>query len=112
MKLTTRRFALSRSEYATTGIAAVVSSTAYVTGGFPYLARGVVGDLTGFVVLAVTGAAAGARVRHEAAVCLVLIGGVLALDPTWPLQVSEPLWWAAFTAGLATYIVVRHRICD
>ena len=112
MTVTTHRFALSRSEYATTAVAAVVSSTAYVTGGFPYLARGVVGDLTGFVVLAVAGAAAGARVRHEAAVCLVLIGGVLALDPIWPLQVSEPLWWAAFTAGLAAYVVVRHRICD
>ena len=112
MKLTTRRFALSRVEYATTGVAAVVSSTAYVMGGFPYLARGVVGDLTGFLVLGIAGVAAGARVRHEAAVCLVLIGGVLALDPTWPLQVSEPLWWAVFTAGLAAYIVVRRRICD
>lgn len=110
--MTTRRFALSRAEYATTGIAAVVSSTAYVTGGFPYLARGVVGDLTGFVVLAVAGAAAGARVRHEAAVCLVLIGVVLLLDPHWPLELPEPAWWALFGVGLAAYVVVRRRICD
>lgn len=112
MTLTTRRFGLSTAEYATTAAAALVSSTAYVTGGFPYLARGVVGDLAGFVVLGVAGVAARARVRHEAAVCLALIGGVLVLDPEWPLQVSEPLWWAAFTAGLAAYIGVRRTIND
>ena len=112
MSATTRTFALSRAEYATTAVAAVVSSTAYVTAGFPYLARGVVGDLAGFVVLGVAGLAARARVRHEAAVCLVMIGGVLVLDPTWPLLVSEPLWWAAFTTGLAAYIVVRRTISD
>ena len=112
MRATTRQFALSRAEYATTGVAAVVSSAAYVTGGFPYLARGVVGDLSGFLVLGVVGVAAGARVRHEAAACLALIGGVLALDPDWPLRVSEPLWWATFTAGLTAYVVVRRKISD
>ena len=112
MNLTTRQLALSRAEYATTAAAVVVSSTAYVTGGFPYLARGVVGDLTGFVVLAAAGLAARARMRHEAAVCLVAIGGVVLLDPDWPLQVGEPLWWAAFTAGLTAYVVVRRKICD
>ena len=112
MKATTRRFGLSRTEYATTAAAAVVSSTAYVTGGFPYLARGVVGDLTGFVALGAAGLAVRARVRHEAAVCLVGIGGVLLLDPGWPLRIGEPLWWAAFTAGLTSYIVVRRNICD
>ena len=112
MNITTRRFGLSRAEYATTAGAAVISSTAYVTGGFPYLARGVVGDLTGFAFLAAAGLAAHARVRHEAAVCLVMIGGVVLLDPAWPLQVSEPLWWAAFTAGLTAYVVVRRKICD
>lgn len=112
MKRTTGRFALSRAEYATTGIAAVVSSTAYVTGGFPYLARGVVGDLTGFLVLGIAGVAAGARVRHEAAVCLALIGAVLLLDPHWPLELPEPAWWALFSVGLAAYVVVRRRICD
>lgn len=112
MNLTTRRFALSRAEYATTAAAAVVSSTAYLAGGFPYLARGVVGDLTGFVVLGAAGLAAAARVRHEAAVCLVMIGGVVLLDPDWPLRVSEPLWWAAFTAGLTAYVIVRRTISD
>lgn len=112
MRATTERFALSRAEYATTAVAAVVSSTGYVTGGFPYLARGVVGDLTGFLVLGIAGVAAGARVRHEAAVCLALIGAVLLLDPQWPLELPEPAWWALFSAGLAAYVVVRRRICD
>jgi hypothetical protein len=109
---TTRRFALSRTEYVTTSVAATVSSVAYVTGGFPYLARGVVGDLTGFLVLATAGMAAGARVRHEAATCLALIGVVLLLDPHWPLEIVEPAWWALFSIGLAAYVVVRRRICD
>lgn len=112
MRATTRRFALSRAEYATTGVAAVVSSAGYVTGGFPYLARGVVGDLSGFLVLGVAGIAAGARVRHEAAVCLGLIGAVLLLDPQWPLALPEPAWWALFSIGLVAYVVVRRRICD
>lgn len=112
MTATTRRFALSRAEYATTAVAAVVSSTAYVTGGFPYLARGVVGDLAGFLVLGGAGVAAGARVQHEAAACLALIGGVLLLDPQWPLQIAEPAWWALFGIGLSAYVVVRRRICD
>jgi len=112
MTVTTRRFALSRAEYATTAVAAVVSSTAYITGGFPYLARGVVGDLTGFVVLGVAGLAARARVKHEAALCLALIAAVLATDPDWPLRLPEPAWWALFSTGLAAYVVVRRRICD
>ena len=109
---TTRRFALSPAEWATTAVAAVVSSAAYVTAGFPYLARGVVGDLTGFLLLGVAGAAVGARLKHEALVCLALIGGVLLLDPQWPLRVSEPLWWGLFTIGLAAYVAVRRRVCD
>ena len=112
MTVTTRRFALSRAEYATTAVAAVVSSTAYITGGFPYLARGVVGDLTGFVVLGVAGLAARARVKHEAALCLALIGAVLVADLDWPLRLPEPAWWALFSTGLAAYVVVRRRICD
>lgn len=112
MTLTTRQFALSRGEYATTAVAAVVSSAAYVTGGFPYLARGVVGDLSGFLVLGLAGVAARARVRHEAAVCLALIGTVLLADPAWPLGIPEPAWWALFSTGLAAYVVVRRRACD
>jgi len=112
MTVTTRRFALSRAEYATTAVAAVVSSAAYVTGGFPYLARGVVGDLAGFLVLGVAGLAVRARVRHEAALCLTLIGAVLVADPDWPLRLAEPAWWALFSTGLSAYVVVRRRICD
>ena len=110
--MTTPRFALSRAEYASTAVAAVVSSAAYVTGGFPYLARGVVGDLTGFLVLGVAGVVAGARVRHEAAACLALIGALLLVDPQWPLEIAEPAWWGLFSIGLASYVVVRRRICD
>ena len=109
---TTRRFALSPAEWATTAVAAVVSSAAYVTTGFPYLARGVVGDLTGFLLFGVAGAAVGARVKHEALTCLALIGVVLLLDPQWPLRLSEPLWWGLFTIGLAAYVTVRRKICD
>ncbi len=109
---TTRRFALSPAEWATTAVAAVVSSAAYVAAGFPYLSRGVVGDLTGFLLLGLAGVAAGARLKHEALVCLALIGVVLLLDPQWPLRLSEPLWWGLFTVGLAAYVAVRRRICD
>lgn len=109
---TTRRFALSRAEWATTAVAAVASSAAYVTAGFPYLARGVVGDLVGFLVLGVAGAAVGARLKHEALICLAVIGVVLLADPQWPLRLSEPLWWGLFTIGLAAYVTVRRTICD
>jgi hypothetical protein len=70
---TKRAFALSRAEWATTAVAAVVSSAAYITAGFPYLARGVVGDLAGFVLLGVAGVAVGARLKHEALICLVAV---------------------------------------
>ena len=109
---TTTRFALSPAEWATTAVAAVVSSSAYVAVGFPYLARGVVGDLTGFLLLGVAGAAVGARLKHEALICLALIGVVLLLDPQWPLRLWEPMWWGLFTIGLAAYVAVRRRICD
>ena len=111
-RATTRRFALSAAEWATTGLAAVVSSAAYVTAGFPYLARGVVGDLTGLLLLGVAGAAVGARLKHEALVCLALIGVVLLLHPRWPLRLTEPLWWGLFTVGLGAYVAVRRKICS
>ena len=109
---TTRRFALSAGEWATTAIAAVVSTGAYLSAGYPYLARGVVGDLLGFGVLAGVGLAVRARVKHEAAICLALIGLVLLASPQWPLALPEPAWWALFFVGLAMYIAVRRRICD
>ncbi len=109
---TTRRFRLSPAEWSTTVVAAVVSSGAYVTLGYPYLARGVVGDLLGFLLLGVAGAAAGARVKHEALVCLSVIGAVLLLDPQWPLRLSEPAWWALFSVGLSAYVLLRRKLCD
>ena len=109
---TTRRFALSTAEWATTTVAAVVSTGAYLNAGYPYLARGVVGDLLGFVLLAGIGLAVRARVKHEAAICLALIGLVVATGPQWPLALPEPAWWSLFFIGLAIYITVRRRICD
>ena len=112
MTATTGRFALSGPEYVTTTVAAAASTAAYVTGGSDYLARGVVGDLIGLTLLAVAALVAHARVRHEAAVCLVLIAAVLLVDPQWPLRFREPVWWTLFSVGLATYLVVRQRACN
>ncbi len=109
--MTTRRFALSRAEWATTALAVVVSVTAYLTSGFPYLARGVVGDLLGLLLLAVAGALLQARVQHEALVCLAGIGLVALLSPSWPLRLAEPWWWALFVLGLVPYLLLRRRLC-
>jgi len=109
---TTRRFALSRSEWATTVLAGSVSATAYLAVGYPYLARGVVADLLGFAVLATAAAVAGARLKHEAVACLALIGLVVLLAPQWPLAVPEAVWWVLFLTGLTGYLALRRRICD
>lgn len=106
--LLTSRRGLDRSELATTALAAVVSSTAYVVGGQDYLARGVVGDLAGFAVLGAVLAARGERLRHEALLCLALIGVTVALSPDWPLARSEAFWWVAFSVGLTAYVVPRQ----
>ena len=109
---TTRRFALAPGEWGTTAVAALVSTGAYLGAGGPYLARGVVGDLLGFAVLGGVGAAARARVKHEAALCLALIGLVVLAGPQWPLALPEGAWWALFLLGLAAYVAVRRRVCD
>jgi len=94
-------------------VAAVLSSTGYVAGGLDYLARGVVGDLVGLLLLDAAALVLRARVEHEAAACLVLmIGVVLQLDLQWPLRLPEAFWWGAFTAGLGSYLVVRRHVCD
>ncbi len=108
---TTTRFALSTAEWLTTVFAAAVSTGAYLAAGQAYLSRGVVGDLLGLLVLAVVGVRLRARLRHEALLCLLLIGLVLAVGPRWPLAVPEPVWWALFLAGLGGYLVVRRRLC-
>ncbi len=109
---TTRRFALSRPELLTTAAAGVISTGAYVVDGAPYLARGVVGDLLGFAILAAVAAGSGKRLRHEAAVCLVCIGGVVGARPAWPLRLGEPVWWGLFLVGLGAYVVLRKRVCN
>ena len=109
---TTRRFALSRPEAVSTTVAGVASTTAYLAAGHPYLARGVVGDLLGFAVLALVALKTGRRLRHEAALCLVLIGAVLVLHPAWPLRVGDAMWWLLFFAALLPYVGVRRRVCD
>lgn len=111
-QLTTRSFALGRAESVTTGIAGVVSTSAYVRYGHPYLARGVVGDLLGFLVLAAVALAAGRRPGHEAALCLLLIGAVVLVHPTWPLAVSDAVWWLLFFGALVSYVGVRRHVCD
>ncbi len=110
--VTTRSFALLRSEVLTTSVAAVTSTCAYLVGGYPYLARGVVGDLAGFVLLGAAGLALRGRVRHEALICLALIGLVLRLRPQWPLQLAEGVWWILFFLGVSAYIGVRRHLCD
>ena len=107
----TTRFALSPAEWLTTAAAAAVSTGAYLAGGQAYLSRGVLGDLLGLLVLAAVGTALRARLRHEALLCLLLIGLVLAVGPRWPLAVAEPLWWALFLAGLSGYLLLRRRLC-
>lgn len=111
-RLTTRNFGLGRAESVTTVIAGVMSTSAYLKFGHPYLARGVVGDLLGFLVLAVVALAAGRRLRHEAALCLLLIGAVVLVHPTWPLRVSDAVWWLLFVSGLVPYVGLRRRVCD
>jgi len=90
----------------------VVSTGAYLGEGHPYLARGVVGDLLGFAVLGAVGPATHGRVKHEAAICLALIGLVVLAGPRWRPALAEPAWWALFFTGLGIYIAIRRRICD
>ena len=73
---------------------------------YPYLARGVVADLVGFGLLAGGGLAVRARVKHETAICLALIGLVVVASPQ--LALPEPAWWALFLIGLAIYIAIRR----
>lgn len=106
--VTTRSSALSRLELLTTAVAVVVSVTGYLVLGFPYLARGVVGDLVGLALLGAVVLLRRARLRHEALLCLALIGVVLLLDPQWPLAVREAVWWAAVAVALAGYLALRR----
>ncbi|MDQ6797984.1 MAG: hypothetical protein M3011_08190 [Actinomycetota bacterium] len=94
-----------------TTAAAVVTSTAlYLRNGDPYLARGVVGDLAGFAVLAALLVSSGRRARHEAFVCLGCISAVLVVEPDWPLRSGPAVWWTAVAAGLGGYLVLRATV--
>jgi hypothetical protein len=108
MQLTTKRGELDRAEIATTAVAVVVSGSAWAAWGSPYLARGVVGDVLGFGVLAVPLLVSRRRLRHEAMVCLAGIGVVLALHPQWPLRYGDGTWARSFAFGLVLYLGVRH----
>lgn len=103
----TRTFGLDRAELVSTAVAVVVSTTLFLVVGEPYLARGVVGDLLGFVVLSVPLVAAGRRLRHEAMICLAGIGLVHATGADWPLRWDSATHWTAFTLGLAGYLALR-----
>lgn len=106
--LMTRRSGLDRDEVATTAVAVIVSSGLFVAYGRPYLARGVVGDLLGFALLAAPLVLRRRRVRHEALVCLAGIGVVHLLGADWPLAVGSTLWWVAFAGGLGGYLALRR----
>lgn len=105
-RFVSRRPRLDPSEVATTAVAATVSTSLYLRDGAPYLAQGVVGDLAGFALLAIP-LARGRRLRHEALVCLGMIGLVRAVDPAWPLARSTTFWWRAIAAGLVAYLGLR-----
>ena len=83
---------LDGREVASTVAATSVSASLYARLGAPYLARGVLGDLIGFAVLAGPLALRQRRLRHEALVCLGSIGVVVAARPRWPLNGSPALW--------------------
>jgi hypothetical protein len=107
--VTTSRWGLDRTEVVTTVVAFAISSGLYITRGHPYLARGVVGDLGGLGLLSLVVVRWQRRLRHEALACLACIGVVLAVNPGWPLRVSDVVWWSAVSAGVAGYLALRHR---
>lgn len=110
MTLTTADPGLSRSELATTAVAVAVSTALYLRYGHPYLARGVLGDLLGLAVL--TGALVNRRrrLRHEALICLVGIGVLLAARPEWPLRYPSGVWWTVVGVALTGYLLARWRL--
>jgi hypothetical protein len=110
MEATTRRWGLDRAELATSAVAVVVSTWAFLAYGAPYLARGVVGDSLGFTVLLVPLVLRGRRGRHEALVCLAGIGLVHLLGWRWPLALPSTVWWAVFAVDLGTYLAVRWAL--
>lgn len=101
---------LDVTEWVTTGVAVVVSTTLYLQYRHPYLARGVVGDVLGFAVLGGFVVVRRRRVRHEALVCLAAIGVVWRIRPAWPLRFSSIFWWVVVALGLAIYVSLRQLV--
>lgn len=110
VRATSLRTGLDGGEIATLAGAVVVSAGCYLAFGQPYLARGVVGDVLGFVVLGVPLLARGERGRHEALVCLAGIALVHLIGPTWPLRYPSSVWWACFAIALGCYLLLRARL--
>lgn len=110
MAITSAHVSLDVAEWYTTGLAVVVSTALYLEHGHPYLARGVVGDLGGFVVLGSVLAGCRRRARHEALVCLVAIGAVWSIGPAWPVRLPSGFWWVTVVLALGVYLAVRRRM--
>lgn len=109
MTAVTTQKRLSRTEIATTLGAVAISTSLYLRDPHPYLARGVTGDMLGLALCALPLLSRRQRLRHEAAVCLGAIGAVHVFQPDWPLSIDDTTWWATIIAGLAGYIILRHR---
>jgi hypothetical protein len=110
MRVTSSRWGFERVEVATTCAAFAVSTLLYVRDRHDYLARGVLGDLVGFALLAAVLALRRRRLVHEALLCLAVIGVVLAARPRWPLGIGSAAWWLIFAVGLCAYVVARRRV--
>ncbi len=110
--VTTGDWALDGSEWASSAVAAAISSSAYLRYGRAYLAPGVLGDLIGFAVLSQVLRRRRVRLRHEALLCLACIGGTtIATRGSGVRRVPEPLLWGAFTTGLSAYLRQRRTVC-
>ena len=84
----------------------------YVRHGQRYLAPGVIGDLAGFAVLSGFARRRGARLRHEALLCLASIGvTAVATRATPARRVPEPVLWGMFATGLSAYLRQRRSVC-
>lgn len=110
MTFTTADPRLTRSELVTTAVAVAVSTALYLRYGHPYLARGVLGDLLGLAVLAGALIYRRRRLRHEALICLVGIGVLLAAQPEWPLRYPSAVWWIVVGVALIGYLLARWRL--